>query len=190
MCYPKIWGSSLQKSFLIQLRCICETWHMFLPIYGLSVCISLQHENVHLVYLWVFFSSIDIFSPWTLFDPLHGLWKLSIPQQPGECCPHLPPLHLNYKKQQMYCTLGFSVLSSLFFHLVLMQQQGKCMLPRGGTLWTKCSTLHAACTLRQPSLSSPKPTILHPLLPPMVPPLTVHIAPFMAALIPGKQRHF
>lgn len=59
-----------------------------------------------------------------------------------------------------------------------------------GTLWTKCSTLHIACTLRQPSLTRLKPTILHPLVPSMVPLLTNHGAPSVPSLIPAKTEAF
>lgn len=65
MRYTRIWGLSLQKLFsVIQLRRVCETWHMLLPIYGLSVCISLQDEKSasHLFGLFFFFC-IDALSP-------------------------------------------------------------------------------------------------------------------------------
>lgn len=63
MRYARVWGWSLQKLFpVIQLRCACETWHMFLPISGLRVCILLQCENLHLIYLLpFFFFCIDAF---------------------------------------------------------------------------------------------------------------------------------
>lgn len=71
MRYTRIWGLSLQKLFpVIQLRWVCETWHMLLPIYGLSACISLQHEkSASHLFGWFFLY-------WCLF-PTKILWPIA-----------------------------------------------------------------------------------------------------------------
>lgn len=152
-------------------------------LYMASVCAYHFSMKMCISFICGVFFSIGIFSACTLSDPLHGLWKLSVPQQPGKCC-HTSPLPIQTIRNSK-CTAHLVCCDkSLVFPFGF--NAGKYTLPRGGTLWTKCSTLHADCTLRQPSLSSPKPTILHLL----VPPLTVHRAPSVAALIPGKTEAF